>query len=342
MSAERASTQSFWRIAEPLWVGALGVQFVVVGPAVIRALIRLMGRAGQAETVEWAVHMVFLLAFLPLAWIIGWLVPRFGGVRAGNWIRRGLVIATALEGLMYLASAERPLAAAAILAGITAATALYAVSRRDDSPVSPGALKVAIGVGVFAWMSAGALVHWQSAVGWLFDLPARFIVALASVTLAAAVLHRWSTGNESLSRVPALDWAALAILGVFSFRTFPMVEFYHWSFFIGPIDQLRNGGTLLWDTPSQYGFLSILIPALLPGSSWQAFWFHQSVAYVVVAFVMYLGIRKLAAGWTGSAFALVVTFMTLYFRPRGDGWLLPAPMTPGAGPVRFVWCLVVM
>lgn len=121
-----------------------------------------------------------------------------------------------------------------------------------------------------------------------------------------------------------------------------MVEHYHWGFFIGPIDQLRHGGTLLWDTPSQYGFLSILIPSLLPGSAWQSFWFFQGLACAIVSCMMYLAIRKLSSGWWSAAAAFIITFTVLFFRPRTASLLLPAQMTPAAGPVRFIWCFVML
>jgi hypothetical protein len=51
----------------------------------------------------------------------------------------------------------------------------------------------------------------------------------------------------------------------------------HWDYFIGPVQTVRSGGWLLWDTPSQYGFLNILLTALIPfRSAWDSFYFFSS------------------------------------------------------------------
>jgi hypothetical protein len=123
---------------------------------------------------------------------------------------------------------------------------------------------------------------------------------------------------------------------LFSFRTFPIIEFYHWGFYIGPIEQMRQGGQILWNTPSQYGLLSILLPTVLPGTAWESFWFFQSVVFAIVAAVMYIGIRKIGREWPSSLLAFAVVFTTLFFRPRNDTLLLSAQMTPSGGPVRFI------
>lgn len=337
--------RSFRSVAEPLWVAALGLQFVLIGPFAIRGLIRLIGRAGQVETVEWAVHMAFLFAFLPAAWIIGWVIPRVGSERAGAWVRRVLVIAAGVEGAVYLLGARPSLALAGLAASSLTAAALYIIASRRDTkngiPLRP-AIPVALATGALAWMSAGALVHWESALDWAFASSLRVAIVIASVAVVAVAVDGWRSALSTNSRLRLVDFVALGILVAFSFRTFPMIEFYHWSFFVGPIEQLRHGGTLLYDTPSQYGFLSIIIPALLPGGAWQSFWFFQGTAYAIVAAIMYLGVRRLFPGFIGPLAALAVTFTTVFFRPRSASLLLPGQMTPGAGPVRFVWCFVLL
>jgi hypothetical protein len=192
-------------------------------------------------------------------------------------------------------------------------------------------------------MAAGGLVSWQSAIEWVAGSALTIAVVIAMTVLACVVLRSWVAGRvEDSSAVRLTGLLPLGLLVAFSFRTFPMVEFYHWGFFVGPIEQLRQGGTLLWDTPSQYGFLSILLPSMLPGNAWQSFWFFQSTAYAVVACLMYLSLRRLSPGWLGAVASLVVTFTTLFFRPRTESLLLPAQMTPAAGPFRFGPCFVML
>jgi hypothetical protein len=41
--------------------------------------------------------------------------------------------------------------------------------------------------------------------------------------------------------------------------------------FVGPAELVRQGGWLLWDVPSHYGFLNTLVVAAVPvQSAWQA------------------------------------------------------------------------
>ena len=37
---------------------------------------------------------------------------------------------------------------------------------------------------------------------------------------------------------------------------------YHWQPYVGVLEMMNQGGFLLWDTPSTYGFLSIITPYL--------------------------------------------------------------------------------
>ena len=65
-------------------------------------------------------------------------------------------------------------------------------------------------------------------------------------------------------------------------------SFFHISYFSEVIRTLKSGGTLLWDTPSQYGFLSVLVPAWFPyQSSRQAFYFWQSIVIFTFLIAVY-------------------------------------------------------
>ncbi len=328
-----------WRAIEPLWIAALGAQFIILGGLLLPRVIRLLGRGGAAETVEWAVWMSMLFVFPPLVWLTGWVAPKVIGDGASLMVKRGLVVLLIVELAVYGALNASPTHVIPLLAG--AASLLLLMGRvRSGEFAGTVALRAMI-CGVAAWMASGTLVYWQSATSWVFASPVTAVVLIVGVLIVALMLKRWAlTEDEGAIRV--VDLVPLLVLVAFSFRTFPMVEFYHWGFFIGPIEQLRQGGTLLWDTPSQYGFLSILVPSILPGNAWQSFWFFQAFVYAVVACLMYASIRRLAAGWYGGVAAFFVTFTTLFFRPRTEALILPAQMTPAAGPFRFIWCFVML
>ena len=326
---------------EPLWIAALGVQLIAGGGILLPRLIRLMGRGGAVETVEWAVYMSMLFVFPVAVAIVGWVFPRLLGEGAASVVKRGLVLLVLVEFAVYVVAAGGIVPALAATAAAAAGTALLRLSSRY-SVSSRTTLALITCCGVAGWMAGGGLIYWASAVRWLAS-PASAIVLLATTIIAATALRRWAMSDSSASApIRVLDLVPLAALIAFSFRTNPMVEFYHWGFFVGPIEQLRQGGTLLWDTPSQYGFLSILLPTLLPGSAWQSFWFFQSVTYAIVASLMYLSMRRLSPGLPSAVIAFVFTFVALFFRPRSDSLMLPAQMTPAAGPFRFIWCFVMI
>ncbi len=328
-----------WRAIEPLWIAALGAQFIVLGGLLLPRIIRLLGRGGAAETVEWAVWMSMLFVFPPLVWLIGWVAPKVIGRGASALVKRGIVALLMLELAIYAALNASPTQVIPILAAAGSVSLL--MWRERSGELGGTATLLAMISGTAAWIASGTLVYWQSATSWILASPITVVVVIATVLIGGLMLKRWAF-SEDEGTIRIVDFVPLLVLVAFSFRTFPMVEFYHWGFFIGPIEQLRQGGTLLWDTPSQYGFLSILIPSILPGSAWQSFWFFQSFVYAAVACLMYVSIRRLAAGWYGGVAAFLITLTTLFFRPRTEALILPAQMTPAAGPFRFMWCFVML
>jgi hypothetical protein len=334
--------------AEPLWIAALGVQFVVLGPFLVPTLIRVLGGGGHIETVEWAIYMSLLVGYLPVVWFFGRVAPQRLSPETISAIRLVILLATLLEFGLYAITANGMFLLSAVFAACVTILPLgYAVSRRSRAPGGPAwtlARVAPLGVaGAFAWMCAGSLVSWGDAMFWLASSPRTAITLVVATALSVfALAAARDKSSESKPWPRWWDYLAIAVLAAFSFRTSPMVEFYHWGLYVGPIEQLRQGGWLLWDTPSQYGFLSSLIPSVLPGNAWVSFWFFQSVIFAVVAALIYAAFRQLGSRWTGAPFALVVTFTTLFFRPRDESVILPAQMTPSGGPVRFLWCFVLL
>lgn len=70
---------------------------------------------------------------------------------------------------------------------------------------------------------------------------------------------------------------------------------YHVSYFTGVVKSIRDGGILLWDTPSQYGFLNLQLAALAPFRDPQrAFFVYQAALMVLVGFVVLFTLKRLA------------------------------------------------
>ncbi len=121
------------------------------------------------------------------------------------------------------------------------------------------------------------------------------LLALFSCYSLAFVFIFHSNAKKKLSRKSHLliiTTAALLLFAALSFRydTFfssKMSEF-HGEFFAGPIRLLKQGSWLLWDAPSQYGFLNILLASLIPTkTAWQALYIFQGMLLLITAFIMY-------------------------------------------------------
>lgn len=108
---------------------------------------------------------------------------------------------------------------------------------------------------------------------------------------------------------------------------------FHWSYFTGAIDTLRSGGTLLWDTPSQYGLGPIFIPTLLPiNNSTTAFLIFQSTLMVVtVGFGLY--VLKRISSSLRSFVVLGLIWILVYF--FADPALIGPQPYPSSSAVRF-------
>lgn len=133
----------------------------------------------------------------------------------------------------------------------------------------------------------------------------------------------------------------IIIFTIFSFRhdtLFIGGSVYHWKYFVGPIQTLRNGGWLLWDTPSQYGFLNILAASLIPTkSSWDALYIFQALLLLLTAGLMLrildLNIRNLPNYCIG----IIIIISSLYF---ADPDLIGPYLYPSSSVLRFFWCYV--
>ena len=196
------------------------------------------------------------------------------------------------------------------------------------------------------WSAAMTLLHVTP-----FDTLIRTSKTRALVFLAAAWLSYHFLATRGRSSDVGRDWrivhaAAFVSFLVVAFRNddlFEYTAFAHWTFWTGPIEAVRQGGWLLWDVPSQYGFLSILVPAAVPvASAWQALYLAQGVLLVLLASFLFALLRRLASGALADWFALAVTIAAVFLMP---GWysLFVGPQAyPSVGPMRFVWCYALL
>ncbi len=114
---------------------------------------------------------------------------------------------------------------------------------------------------------------------------------------------------------------------------------YHWTYFVGPVEALRSHGWLLWDTPSQYGFLNILIASLLPTkSAWEAIYILQSILLVLTSAIIYQFLKSTTSIFRIAA-SLAIAMCALHF---ADPYLEGPSAYPSSSVMRFFWCYVLV
>ena len=223
-----------------------------------------------------------------------------------------------------------------------------------------------IGVGVawlflaLSWSSLVDLTNWSAfrqALGSHFGLVVVGVFVIMRALLAVVLWQEKSieisnrdssaqgkSGNRTYSRY--LDFLVIGIFLWISFRydsLFLPGSEYHWEYFVGVIQGINNGGWLLWDVPSQYGFLNILLASLVPSASpWQSFYLFQGTLLFVVATSLYFAARRYTTtSIANQLVAFAVVFMAVFF---ADPALIGPYPFPSSSVVRFfcVYALVLV
>ena len=142
------------------------------------------------------------------------------------------------------------------------------------------------------------------------------------------------TGAKSRVSQFVLVFIVLTVFG-FAFRIDGLITngaWYHVGYFTGVVQTVKDGGLLLWDTPSQYGFLNILIPSMLPfGSAETSFLYFQALMLLVVSVVVIRAIWAATRAVSWLPFSLVFLILLNLADPELIG---PQPF-PSSSVIRF-------
>jgi len=178
---------------------------------------------------------------------------------------------------------------------------------------------------------------------------AAFVLACSATWPATPVSQRMNLGL----RTPTTS-IALMFIAFMSLRTEDLFEvaalhgqgaIQHWGAWVGSAELVRQGGWLLWDVPSMYGFLSILPLVVLPTRTpWQSLYLLQALSFFLVATGVFLILRTLRPGWLNWCLALATAVTVPMFSPT---FTASAPVGstfvfPNAGAYRYIWCFVLV
>ena len=115
----------------------------------------------------------------------------------------------------------------------------------------------------------------------------------------------------------------------------------HWQVLIGPIELMKEGGYLLWDVPSQYGFLSMLSVYILPfDSSWQSFYFLNSLMVFTMSMLIFLVI------WNNKnlhwyIISLFLSLSIIFYLNAGTE-VDNVNLVPSDGAFRYFWIVLIL
>ena len=140
--------------------------------------------------------------------------------------------------------------------------------------------------------------------------------------------------------------AVIVIFGMASLRTLTAGglgihyilsrEIHHWGVYIGPIQMVRQGGILLWDVPSQYGFLSVILPAILPiRSVWQSFYLVVAASQFCTAIFLTVLLRSGRSGLLSFLLPLPLVLAVVFLKPWDPLGIVGTQMWPSMSAYRF-------
>jgi hypothetical protein len=114
---------------------------------------------------------------------------------------------------------------------------------------------------------------------------------------------------------------------------------YHWSYFVDVIKTVQDGGILLWDTPSQYGFLNILLASFFDSNAWQALYLFQATLLFIVSIAVFGLIYSL---YKMKSYGLILAMLgSLLFHFADPSLIGPQPF-PSSSVVRFAPSLILL
>jgi len=110
-------------------------------------------------------------------------------------------------------------------------------------------------------------------------------------------------------------------------------SYFHLGYFSGVVQTIRSGGMLLWDTPSQYGYLNLVLASWIPvADSRTALLVFQALLLIVVFCTVILTLSQRFSNQWAFLTAGVIFLVALYFAdPHLEG---PQPF-PSSSVVRF-------
>ena len=354
---------SLWDYFNPLWVSGLAVFCVLLGN-----LLWGTGLGLQGEQYELSLYLTLGMIFPALCLALS-LPPRFLGFSPTliETLKLAFVILLIVVSVLLILVQHQYF----VLVAAAMHLLLIYTLRKADPVNKIASLGTSIFCVIVSWTAAVQFLWWSpdgtepsitepsewfdvwflgrildgGAFGWIYPIFVLFLsLLLVFVNLYPGGVY--SRGNLRFRFRGGLNIIAILIFGMASVnsgRLFDEDAYHHWGVYVGPAEMVRQGGWLLWDVPSQYGFLSTLAIAFLPAeSAWQSLYIVNSLLLFLSAVFLFFILRSLRGDFTNFCFSLAVTLAAVFLI---SGWapVLTGPQVfPSAAAFRFFWCYALL
>lgn len=202
---------------------------------------------------------------------------------------------------------------------------------------------------IVSWIVASKYIWWATYQEFILGSNSSFIIFLIAMLLVVVNLYevRPSSAEERYDPLRLVgNLLAIVFIAMTCVRTdqiFGLGEVFHWISFAGPAESVRQGGWLLWDVPSHYGFLSVLTLAWLPTkTAWQSVFVLNALFNFLIAVAIFFLFRALRPGFLNLWFALSITLAAVFFRSGLAPYYLGPNHLPNIGGLRFFWCFALV
>jgi hypothetical protein len=346
----KGAREQWWNQFEPLWVPGLAVFCLLVGHAFFRNPLFAL----EGKSYDYAQYVIVGTLFPLLLFGVPWFWRRRCLADASLRTTRRVIAAGALVWLaLFIVSSVRKYGVSLMvlppLLSVAQTLLMWRPWRRDNE--KPEWLAAAAVVAMATWTIAfsSGLESFVQPFVFQAGFIAAFVLACSATWQAIPASRRM---NPSLGAPTTV--IALVFIAFMSLRTEDLFEvaaahgqgaMQHWGAWVGSAELVRQGGWLLWDVPSMYGFLSILPLALLPTRTpWQSLYLLQALSFFLVATGVFLILRTLRPGWLNWCLALATAVTVPMFSPT---FTASAPVGstfvfPNAGAYRYIWCFVLV
>jgi hypothetical protein len=170
-------------------------------------------------------------------------------------------------------------------------------------------------------------------------------VGVMIATIWGTLAFTRANNARSPAALRIVDAAAVILFAIAAFRrdlSFATDDL-HVSFFVAPIEAIRQGGWLLWDVPSQYGIGNIWLAAHVPAhTSYGSLIYANCTALFVAAVLSYLIARTWAKTVLLAIFCLCALAATDFLWCGWYALSIGAQHYPSIGAFRFIWCYVLI